>query len=166
MGETEALPVTALFGTHTTMGTQRAALVRQLRPPGTSGCGRGGGDSWGGGLRGGPRGGGSPQPRVPAHRGSPQAAPRRLKCRGLHLRARFPPQAPGQAVLGVRRDPALFPARLIPHSPRGHLPSSGKTRWRNARRSRSREGAIAAASPVAPRRCEERASRRAGPPHW
>lgn len=75
-----------------------------------------------------------------------------------HLRGGYPRTQPAETPLNSRR---------IVHSPCGHLPSSGKAPGRSPRRRRSRsgEGAIAAASPVAPLRCEKKAPRRAGPPH-
>lgn len=138
--------MTALFSAHSSKGTQKSALPGSFahRAPLDAGEERG------------------PDGKPPPSARPPQ--------RGLKWSWASPallPRVPRKPPVRFGSVPAVTPhfsARLTPHSPCGHLPSSRKTRGRSPRRSRSREEAIAAAPPVAPRGWEERASRRAGPP--
>lgn len=134
--------MTALFGTCNTM---------ELRPPGSSGCRRGGGDIWGGRLRDSPRGGcrlpsGCPSAAHPAASRLPSDS-----TDGVKMAAGFPTCVGAPSPYTSRSGWGSVPAatrlfcRHVPSrtSPCGHLPSSGKTRGRSARRSRRREAAIA-----------------------
>lgn len=136
--------MTALFGAHNASSTHRAAFSDSFAHRAPQGAGEEGKAR---GASGYCLPAGLPSATRPATSGLPLGSTAGLKRPRASPPARALP-APRRAGLGACRDPAPLPARPAPRSPRGHLPSSRKTRGRSARRSRSQEraGAMAAAS--------------------